>query len=87
MMLFSALALALAAVGVYGVIAYGVSQQTREFGLRISLGATPRDVLTLVLRHGLRMVGAGVALGAVGGPWPSRASWGASCTASVPRIR
>ena len=66
MMLFSALALLLAAVGVYGVVAYGVSQQTREFGLRIALGATPRDLLTLVLRRGLVMVGAGIALGVAG---------------------
>ncbi|HUG53270.1 MAG TPA: FtsX-like permease family protein, partial [Vicinamibacteria bacterium] len=63
MSLFGALALVLAAVGVYGVVAYSVSQQTREFGLRIALGATPRDLLSLVLRHGLVLVGAGVALG------------------------
>jgi len=72
MMLFSGLALALAAVGVYGVIAYGVSQQTREFGLRIALGATPRDVLALVLRHGFVMVSSGVILGAAGALAASR---------------
>jgi predicted permease len=65
MALFSLLALLLAAVGVYGVVAYGVSQQTREFGLRIALGATPRDLLSAVLRQGLMMVGAGVALGSI----------------------
>jgi putative ABC transport system permease protein len=65
MALFSLLALLLAAVGVYGVVAYGVSQQTREFGLRIALGATPRDLLAAVLGHGLMMVGAGVALGSI----------------------
>jgi putative ABC transport system permease protein len=66
MSLFSALALLLAAVGVYGVVAYGVTQQTREFGLRLALGASPRDVLMLVIRRGLLMVALGVALGAAG---------------------
>jgi putative ABC transport system permease protein len=66
MMLFSALALLLAVVGVYGVVAYGVSQQTREFGLRLALGATPRDLLSLVVRHGLLMIAAGIVLGLAG---------------------
>jgi putative ABC transport system permease protein len=66
MTVFGALALLLAAIGVYGVVAYGMSLRTREFGLRIALGATPRDLLALVLRQGLLMVGLGVAIGAAG---------------------
>ena len=77
MMLFSALALLLAAVGVYGVVAYGVSQQTREFGLRLALGATPRDLLTLVLRSGLLMMGVGIAIGVAGALAVSRLMAGA----------
>ncbi len=72
MLLFSALALALAVVGVYGVVAYSVSQQTMAFGLRLALGATPRDVLALVLRHGFLMVSTGVVLGAAGALAASR---------------
>ena len=63
-LLFSALALVLAAVGIYGVVSYGVSQQTREFGVRIALGARPGNLIRLVLRNGLLMVLAGVLVGA-----------------------
>jgi len=59
-----AVGLLLAAIGIYGVIAYFVAQRTAEFGVRIALGATPRDILLISARHGLLPIGVGLAAGA-----------------------
>ncbi len=61
--LFAALALGLASVGVYGVIAYLVNQGARELGIRLALGATPRAVLLLIVRQGMAVALAGVTIG------------------------
>ena len=65
LLLLSAVAVALAGLGVYGVIAYAVAQRTQEFGVRSALGATPRAVVWLVLKDSLRLTGAGVGVGIV----------------------
>jgi ABC-type antimicrobial peptide transport system permease subunit len=64
--LFGILALLLAAVGIYGVIAYSVTQRTREIGIRVALGASRRTILNWVLRQGMYLIGAGVAGGLIG---------------------
>jgi len=64
---FAILALLLAAVGIYGVISYSVAQRTREFGVRVALGAQVRDIVGMVVRHGAILAAWGVMLGVLGG--------------------
>ena len=62
---FAVVALLLASIGLYGVISYLVGERTHELGIRVALGAKPRDVLRLVLSHGMKMALGGVALGLI----------------------
>ena len=65
-MIFSALALILASIGIYGVISYSVAQRTREIGIRMALGAGPRQVLTMVVGGAAKLAGMGILAGAAG---------------------
>ena len=64
--LFALVGLLLAGVGIYGVMAYSVSQRTQEIGIRMALGAEVGDVMKMVAAHGMALIGAGVALGLAG---------------------
>jgi putative ABC transport system permease protein len=70
---FAIVSLALAAVGLYGVVAFSVNQRRSELGLRMALGADPRDVLTLVLREGMTPVAVGILIGLAGAALLARA--------------
>ena len=80
---FSALGLALAAVGLYGIIAFSVTQRTREIGIRMAIGARPGTVVRLVLRQGLALVAVGLVVGALLGALATRIVAGALYGVSV----
>ena len=66
LMAFGGIALVLAALGIYGVVAYQTAQRTRDFGVRLALGAQRRDILQMILAEGARVAGVGIVLGALG---------------------
>ncbi|MFN2455442.1 MAG: ABC transporter permease [Pyrinomonadaceae bacterium] len=60
------IALALAAIGIFGVVSYSVAQRTHEIGIRLAIGASPRDILKLILRQGMMVVSVGLGVGVIG---------------------
>jgi len=69
---FAGLALFLAIIGLASVVAYGVTQRTHEFGIRLALGAGPRDILLQVLAQGMRLTLLGAAIGLLASVWLTR---------------
>lgn len=69
---FSALALVLAGLGIYGVMAYSISRRTQEIGIRMALAAQWRDVVVLMMRQGMRLAGVGMAIGLLAGLYLAR---------------
>jgi putative ABC transport system permease protein len=65
-LIFGAVALVIAAIGIYGVVAYSVSRRTREVGVRLALGALPSDVVRLIVSQGMAVAGAGIVVGVAG---------------------
>ena len=72
MAIFAAVALLLAAIGIFGVLSYAVAQRTREIGIRMALGARERSVIRLIVRQAMLLVAAGVAVGSVAAWWLSQ---------------
>ena len=79
-----AMALMLGIIGIYGVIAYAVSQRRREIGIRLALGAPPSELRRMFMRYALTLAGIGVAIGLVAAPQPDAADEVPCCSASRP---